>query len=169
MSNSGPAPCAYRNSGSGCHWSGPGTWNIVVAVSGVPMSPRAMARIAVWMPAPSTVSGAVAYRTPAADAAARSAWASSAVVATGFSLQVCLPAAMICWPTLACSAGIVMLTTIEMSSRARSSSTVPDAGTPYFSACEAARSRMRSATIRTSTSANCVRLVRYWSEMLPAR
>ena len=68
MSNSGPAPVANRKSGFGCHASGPGTWNIVVAVSGSPMSPRAMARSAVWMPAPSTVSGAVATRRPLAFA-----------------------------------------------------------------------------------------------------
>ena len=40
MSNSGPAPYWNRNAGLGCQDSGPGVWNVVMAVSGVPMSPR---------------------------------------------------------------------------------------------------------------------------------
>ena len=73
MSKSGPAPVAYKKSGFGCHASGPGTWNEVNAVSGSPMSPRAMARSAVWMPGPSTVSGAHATRKPD-TAASASSW-----------------------------------------------------------------------------------------------
>ena len=59
------------------------------------MSPRAMARIAVWMPAPSTVSGAQATRTPAASAAASRSEPERWSSARGFSLQTLLPAATI--------------------------------------------------------------------------
>ena len=66
MSSSGPAPCANRNPGFGCHRSGPWVWNAVCANSGSPMTPAAMARFAVWKPGPSRVSGAEPMRTPAA-------------------------------------------------------------------------------------------------------
>ena len=63
MSNSGPAPFAKRNSGFGWKMSGPGYCITVCADSGWPMSPRAMARRAVWTPWPSTVSGATPTET----------------------------------------------------------------------------------------------------------
>jgi hypothetical protein len=69
---------------------------MVVAVNGSPMSPRAIERNAVWIPAPSTVSGAQATRSPLAAAAASKDAADSRSIATGFSLHTCLPAAMQC-------------------------------------------------------------------------
>ncbi len=168
MSNRGPAPRANRNSGFGCQASGPGTWNSVVAVSGSPMSPRAMARMADWIPAPSTVSGAHATCTPAARAASSRSWPDSWSSASGFSLHTCLPAATIRRPTSACVAGSVRFTTISISSIASRSSTVPWFGTPCSSARERARSRSMSATNRTSRSGIAVMFSRYVPEMTPA-
>ncbi|OUE07353.1 hypothetical protein CMsap09_00295 [Clavibacter michiganensis] len=156
MSKRGPAPCANRNSGFGCQASGPGTWKIVVAVSGSPMSPRAMDRMALWIPAPSTVSGAHATCTPAARAASSRSAPEAWSRASGFSLHTFLPAATMRRPTSAWVAGSVRLTTISISSIARSSSTVPWPGTPCSSARERARSRSMSATNRTSRSGNAV-------------
>ena len=92
MSNSGPAPCWNRNAGFGCQDSGPGVWNMVRAVSGVPMSPRSMIRRAVCSPAPRNVSGAQPSRTPAASAVFSSPSPDSRSSENGFSVQTCLPA-----------------------------------------------------------------------------
>ena len=56
-----------------------------VAAIGCPISPSSISRRAVWIPVPSTVSGALPIRRPAAWAAASMADASSAVTANGFS------------------------------------------------------------------------------------
>src|ERR1700710_223037 len=78
MANSGPPPRAKRKAGLGCHDSGPGESIIVVALRGVPITPSRTARSAVWIPAPSTVSGAQATRSPT-----RSACSSSSVARRG--------------------------------------------------------------------------------------
>ena len=95
MSYSGPAPSWNRKAGFGCQDSGPGDWNSVSALAGVPSAPSRRVRSAVWIPAPSTVSGAPPTRTPAASAAASSVFASAGAVVIGFSVHTCLPAAMI--------------------------------------------------------------------------
>ena len=59
MSNSGPAPSWKRKAGFGCQSSGPGVWNRVSALAGVPMVPSRRVRSAVWMPAPSEESRGV--------------------------------------------------------------------------------------------------------------
>jgi hypothetical protein len=56
-----------------------------VAAIGCPISPSSISRRAVWIPVPSTVSGALAIRRSAASAAASMAEASSAATANGFS------------------------------------------------------------------------------------
>ena len=56
-----------------------------VAATGTPMSPASSAARAVWIPVPSTVSGAHPTRTPARSAASNTARASPVVAANGFS------------------------------------------------------------------------------------
>ncbi len=168
MSSSGPPPAWNRKSGFGCHDSGPGLCSRVSAVSGAPIAPPSTRRRAVCRPAPRNVSGAVATRRPDAWAASSSWRPLSRSRANGFSVQTCLPAARTWSATSTCAFGIVRLTTISTASSASSCSTVPNAGMPYFFACSSARPRSRSATKRTSTSGNVVRLSRYCELMTPA-
>ncbi len=94
------------------------------------MSPRAMARSAVWMPAPSTVSGAVATRSRPSPSRCQDRGGRVVSVAIGFSLQTCLPGVDDLLVDLGVRRRDRQVITIETSSRARSSSTVPDAATP---------------------------------------
>src|SRR5699024_40156 len=168
MSYSGPAPSWKRNAGLGCQDSGPGDWNRVRALAGAPIAPSRRVRSAVWMPAPSTVSGAPPTRTPASSAAASRAFASAGAVVIGFSVHTCLPAATIARETSAWAVGIVRLTTISTSGWSSTSWAVPEAGTRNSAARAAAASGNRSPTMCTTRSGNEVRWVRYSAEMVPA-
>ena len=167
MSNSGPAPRWNRNSGSGCHRSGPGSCIMASAACGTPMAPASMRRRAVCSPAPRTVSGAQPTRRPARPASASSIRPAAASSASGFSIQTCLPAASASRATAACAAGTVRLTTISTSASSTACRALPAPGTPYLAACALARARSRSAQYSTRRSGNEVRLRRYSSLMVP--
>src|SRR5699024_6398191 len=167
MSYSGPAPSWKRNAGLGCQDSGPGDWNRVRALAGAPIAPSRRVRSAVWMPAPSTVSGAPPTRTPASSAAASRAFASAGAVVIGFSVHTCLPAATIARETSAWAVGIVRLTTISTSGWSSTSWAVPEAGTRNSAARAAAASGTRSPTMRTTRAGNEVGWVRYSAESVP--
>ena len=168
MSNSGPAPYWKRNAGFGCQDSGPGVWNVVMAVSGVPMSPRSMSRRAVCSPAPRNVSGAVPRRMPAASAVFSRPRPDSRSSENGFSVQTCLPASTAAVATSTCAAGMVRLTMISTSGWFSAASTPPHSGMPYSFARASAASSKRSATTRTFRSGKTVRLSRYCLLMFPA-
>ena len=127
----------------------------VCANSGRPMSPRAIARFAVWMPGPSTVSGATPTRRPAASAFSSSPSDDSRSTPIGFSVHTCLPAAMIASRDLDVHGrdrevdDDLDVGVCRARRRLR-----PMAGTPYFSACVAARSSSRSPIASTRTSGN---------------
>ena len=168
MSNRGPAPYWKRNAGFGCQDSGPGVWNVVMAVSGVPMSPRSISRRAVCSPAPRNVSGAVPRRMPAASAVLSSPSPESRSSENGFSVHTCLPALTAAVATSTCAAGMVRLTMISTSGWFSASSTPPDSAIPYSLARAAAESSKRSAMTWTFRSGKTVRLSRYCLLMLPA-
>ena len=167
MSNSGPAPRWNRNSGSGCHRSGPGLCISASAVCGTPIAPSAISRRAVCSPAPSTVSGAQPSRRPARPASASRRCPVAVSRASGFSVQTLLPAASAAEVTSACAAGMVRLTTSSTSGSRSAWATVPAPGTPYLAACSLARSRSMSAQKSTRRSGNDVRLRRYSRLMVP--
>ena len=160
MSSSGPAPFAKRNAGSGCQASGPCVWKIVCTNSGVPMTPSAIARFAVWKPGPRSVSGAEPMRTPFCAASARSSRVDSRSSPIGFSVQTCLPASTAARDTSTCTAGIVRFTTRSTSGFASTSAAVPQAPMPNSSVFDRARSGIRSPTATTATSGNDVRFSR---------
>ena len=97
---------------------------VAVAEMGAPISPSSIALRAVWMPVPSTVSGAQPTATPASRAASSTCAASAVVAASGFSPYTLLPAAMALSATSAWAAGMVRFRTSSTSSAASSSSTV---------------------------------------------
>ena len=132
MSNRGPAPYWNRNAGFGCQDSGPGVWNVVMAVSGVPMSPRSISRRAVCSPAPRNVSGAQPSRSPAASADFSRPRPDSRSSENGFSVQTCLPALTAAVATSTCAAGMVRLTMISTSGWFRAASTPPHSGDAVF-------------------------------------
>ena len=100
-----------RTPGSGGDISGPGDWITVCADSGVPMSPRAIARRAVCRPGPRTLyRGLPPTSNPATCACSRSACALARSMLIGFSDHTCLPAASEAEATVAWTAGMVRLT-----------------------------------------------------------
>ena len=167
MSNSGPAPRWNRKAGSGCHRSGPGFCISVRAVCGTPIAPPAISRLAVWSPAPSTVSGAQPRSRPARSASSSRRCPVAVSRESGFSVQTLLPAASAAEVTPACAAGMVRLTTSSTPGSRSAWATVPASGTPYLAACSLARSRSMSAQKTTCRSGNEVRLRRYSRLMVP--
>lgn len=138
----------------------PGDIMKAVAARGMPISPSSISFRAVWIPVPSTVSGALPIRRSAIVAAVTIASAPGIETANGFSRLTCLPACSAWMVSGPCTCGGVRFRTAWASSSASTSAT-GRAGTPRSSDTRAAAALTVSETLTRLRFGSRGRLSRY--------